>query len=106
MNSLGLNGSSRNDAADAAFRASPSYQYDLGQALQGVLRNGAATGNVASGNVLQALQDRGHSLADQQYGNWQTQLSGLDPFRDIQGQAGLYGEQATLASNTGVRKAG
>src|SRR5690349_17757496 len=47
LNSLGVNGPSGNDAAVKAFQAGPGYQWNVDQALQGVLRNAAATGGVA-----------------------------------------------------------
>ena len=65
---LGLNGQAGNAAATAAFQSGPGYQYQVQQALNGVLRNASATGALGSGNTLAALQNTGNNLANQ---NWQ-----------------------------------
>src|SRR4051812_14790227 len=50
--SVGLGGATGHDAAVAAFRASPGYEYRVDQALDGENRHQAATGALASGNTL------------------------------------------------------
>lgn len=107
LNSLGLNGPEGNTAATNAFQNSPGFQFALDQANQNVLRNGAATGNVASGNVLQALADRAQGLQNQDYGNWQSQLSnqGNNIYNDYSGQANALGALAGLFGNLGSNQA-
>jgi hypothetical protein len=75
-NALGLNGAAGNEAATGAFQAGPGYQFAVDQSLQAALRGASAGGNIASGNTLAALQDRGNGLADQEFGSWLDRLNG------------------------------
>lgn len=78
LDSLGVNGATGNAAATSAFQAAPGYQYQVDQALDGVNRAGAATGVLAGGNTLAALSDRAGNMANQAYGTWQQNLSGVN----------------------------
>lgn len=107
-NALGLNGQSGYDAAIGAFHNGPGFQFALDQANQNVLRNAAATGGVANGNVLTALSDRAQGLQNQE---WQQYLDNL--FRGgSQGLAGAVGKSGALEAlasqlaATGAGKAG
>lgn len=76
MDSLGLNGDAGNARATAAFQASPGYDFQVDQAMEGTLRKANAAGGLG-GNALVALQDRASQLANQEYGNWRGQLGSL-----------------------------
>lgn len=75
--SLGINGAAGNAAATAAFQASPGYAFQVDQATDAAARKAASLGMAASGNTLDAITRLGSNLADQEYGNWQQNLSGL-----------------------------
>lgn len=75
---LGVNGAGGTQHAQDAFQTGPGYGFQVSEALKGVLRNSSATGNLASGNTLTALQDRGNQLANQEFGGWLDRLSGYD----------------------------
>lgn len=60
-----------------SFQASPGYSYALDQSQQAIERARSATGGLASGNTLAALQQNAIGLANQDYGNWWNQQSGL-----------------------------
>jgi hypothetical protein len=74
LNALGVNGPGGNAAATAAFQNSPGYQYTVDQTLDNANRAASAGGMLASGNTLAALQDRAKNLANQDYGQWLTNL--------------------------------
>lgn len=61
----------------ANFLASPGYQYALDQSQQALERSAAARGGLFSGNTGAALQQNAIGLANQDYGNWWNQQSGL-----------------------------
>jgi F0F1-type ATP synthase membrane subunit c/vacuolar-type H+-ATPase subunit K len=58
----------------AAFQASPGYQFQLQQGLNGVQNAASNTGGVGGGNALKALQSYGSGLANQ---GWQSYLGNL-----------------------------
>jgi hypothetical protein len=96
LDASGANGAEGSDRATASFRASPNYQWDVDQSLDGVNRHAAATGTLAGGNTLAALSDRAGHMADQEYGTYVGRL------RDI-GQTGFAatGAQAGYDKATG-----
>lgn len=100
LNSLGLGGPEGNQAAVNTFQAGPGYQFGVDEALKGIMRNYAATGGTASGNVLQALQERGLNLANQEYGSWQDRLAGLinPAYSGFSGQAKALTDLSSLIS--------
>ena len=102
-NALGLNGASGNAAATNAFTSDPGYTYTLNQGLQSVLRNSAATGNVASGNTLEGLDTFGTNLANQEYQSWLGNLSGLGAqgLTAAGGQANALNNLSNLFGQTG-----
>lgn len=112
LNSLGVNGQAGNDAAIAAFHASPGYQYNVDQNVDQVARKAASLGVAASGNTLTGIQDRANNLANQDYQNWQTQLGGFtNPTLSATsgaatGQATGYGNLANLYQADAGNRAG
>jgi len=77
LDSLGVNGADGNQRAQQAFQAGPGYQYAVDQSLDGIMRKQNALGGLAGGNTLAALSDRAGQMANQEYGNWQSNLQGL-----------------------------
>jgi hypothetical protein len=75
-NALGLNGPGGIDAATAAFRVGPGYNFMLNQGLESIARNAAKAGMVASGNMMQESQRYGSGLADQEWDDWLNRLMG------------------------------
>lgn len=76
LDALGVNGAEGNTRATDAFHAGPGYQYAVDQSLDGINRHAAATGAAAGGNTLAALSDRAGNMANQEYGNWVSNLNG------------------------------
>jgi hypothetical protein len=117
--SVGLGGATGHDAAVAAYRASPGYEYQVEQASDAVARKNASLGIAGSGNTQAAIADRVGHMADQEYGSWQDRLDGINRLgyaatgaqanmdrgigdlyaNEGQGVAGVYGNDA-------ARKAG
>lgn len=84
------------------FQASPGYQYQFDQGMAAVNALAGARGGLDSGATLQALQDRGTQLANQDFYNHLAAVSGAA------GQGlNAAGLQATAATNaaTGVSNA-
>lgn len=108
LNTLGLNGAEGNQAAVDAFHVSPGYQFQVDEANKNILRNGAATGNVLSGNVGIALNDRAQQLANQEYGTWQNRLSdqGNNIYKDYSGVGAAYGGMGNAYTGQGNAYAG
>ena len=61
----------------SGFQASPGFQYALGQANDAVEGSAAARGGLFSSSTLNQLQGNALGLAQQDYGNWMSRLSGL-----------------------------
>jgi len=59
------------------FQATPGYQFARDEGLSAVEGGAAARGGLYSGATMQALQERGTGLANQEYGNYVNRLSGL-----------------------------
>lgn len=59
------------------YKASPGYQWELGQGLSAVQNSAAAKGGVSSGNTLKALQSYGTGLANQDFQQYLNNLMGL-----------------------------
>lgn len=59
------------------FQASPGYQFALDQGNASVNALAGARGGLNSGATMQALQENGIGMANQEYGNWWNRLSGL-----------------------------
>lgn len=73
---MGLNGPEGVQRALSAFQTSPGYQFQLGQGLDALTRAANVTGSAAGGNTLQAAQQYGQGLANQEWNNYLTGLQG------------------------------
>ncbi len=78
LNSLGLNGQAGNQAAGAAFQNNPGYEGAVTAGLDAINRRRAAGGMLNSGNADLDALTFGQNLQNQQFGNWQSQLAGLN----------------------------
>lgn len=103
----GLGGPEGTQRAQAAFQASPGYQFQLDQGLEALNRSAASRGMLASGNNSQDLMRFGQGLANQEYGKY---LTGLGSLADAgmgaaQGQTGRAGSLAGLDMGYGTGQA-
>jgi hypothetical protein len=73
-NALGVNGPGGNTAAVDAFHTAPGYNFMRDEALQGVERLYGQKYGYDSGNLINAIQERGTGLADQSYQQWMDNL--------------------------------
>jgi hypothetical protein len=96
-NSLGLNGASGNTAATSAFQSSPGYTFALNQGLDAVNRKASASGLLDSGNTLMALNDYAKGMANQDYSNWQSNLTNISN-QGLTAASGETGRKNTLAN--------
>ena len=62
--------------AQSAFRASPGYQFSVDQSLDALDRRAASRGMLDSGNTNLDTIDYVTGRADQEFGNWLTNLTG------------------------------
>ncbi|MDQ8730504.1 hypothetical protein [Bradyrhizobium sp. LHD-71] len=92
LDSLGVRGAEGNRRAVDSFQAGPGYQFTLDQGLQALNRRRAAAGMLNSGNADVDALTYGTGLANQTYGDWQSQLAGL-----------INPELAAASGATGVR---
>jgi hypothetical protein len=101
-NALGLNGADGTQAAQNAFQAGPGYQFALDQGTQAALRGSSAAGMLNSGNTLTELQKYGTGLANQEYNNWLSNLSGASGqgLSAASGQGGALSGLANLYQGT------
>jgi hypothetical protein len=74
---LGLNGQPAADAAMAKFQSSPGYQFSMQQGLRGVDAGAAAAGMLRRGATLKAEDTYAQGLANQDFQQYYTNLSGL-----------------------------
>ena len=108
QNSLGLNGAEGNQAATNAFQAGPGYQWGVDQATGQAARAANKLGQAYSGNLAESQLKLANNLANQEYGNWQKNLSGFQTGAQSAqtGQSGalnnlasLYGTQGNTLAN-------
>lgn len=59
------------------FEVSPGYQFAQDEGMRAILANRATRGALNSGGTLRAVQQYGQGLANQEYGNYLSRLSGL-----------------------------
>lgn len=99
----GVNGAAGNDRATASFRTGPGYQFAVDQGSQNVMRNKAATGQLASGGTNIDLQNLGQGMADQQ---WQNYVKNLLPFvgASTANAGGVLTGDAALAGTQNANK--
>ncbi len=101
-NALGLNGPQGNQTAQNAFKVGPGYQFAMDQGIQALDRSAASKGMYGSGNNAIALTQYGQGLANQEYGNWLSGLSGLSN-TGLTAAAGQTNRQGQLAGlDTGL----
>jgi hypothetical protein len=105
---LGVNGAEGSARGSTAFHTSPGYNFARDEALQAVLRNKSAVGELASGGAMTALQDRASGLAQQDFGNWRSALGGYNPLYSnaVSGAAGIKTKLGELAYGYGRDQAG
>ncbi|MFC6790573.1 hypothetical protein ACFQE0_13750 [Methylobacterium komagatae] len=108
QDALGVNGQAAADAAKNSYQQSAGYGFNLDQGLQALNRTRAVNGTLASGNADTDAMKFASGLASQDYGNWLSNLSGLDTKRygATTGQAGTFGALGNAALQTGTAKAG
>lgn len=75
---LGLNGAGGNASALEKFQAGPGYQFGLDQGLQALQRSASSQGRLQSGNTDIDLLQYGVGAANNEYGNWLSNLSGYN----------------------------
>lgn len=61
----------------AGFQATPGYGFRVSEGLGAVEAGAAARGGLYSGAAMQALQQRGNDLANQEYGNYLNRIMGV-----------------------------
>jgi hypothetical protein len=77
QNSLGLGGAEGTAAAQDAFKTGPGYQWNVDQVTDQAARQGNRYGMLQSGNTTGQMARLASNLANQEYGNWQKNLSGF-----------------------------
>lgn len=107
-NLLGLNGASGNASATQQLQNTPGYQFTLDQGTQNVMRNQAATGQLASGATNVDLQNLGQNTATT--AAYQPYLQALQQYlpystASAQGQGALYSGLAGTQTATAGQKA-
>lgn len=80
-------------AGPGEFTESPGYQFRLDQGNKNILANQSATGNLASGRTLKALQQYGQDYASNEYSNFLNQY--YQSLAPLQSLAGLGQSTAT-----------
>lgn len=85
----------------AKLAATPGYQFALDQGTQNVLRNQAATGQLASGKTNLDLQRYGQGLADQTY---QQYVQNLTPFLNVASNAASGGANLLAGLGSGLNQ--
>jgi len=102
LNALGLNGAAGNDAATAAFRSSPGYDFKVNQSLDALDRRAASRGLLGSGNNTLDTLNVVHGLADQDYNNWLTGLGQYATLGANETNTGAAGSAAMTAAKVPV----
>lgn len=77
------------------FQATPGYQFALDEQRKAVEASAAARGGLFSGGTMQAVQERGNNLANMEFGNYLSRLSG----QATMGQ-NAAAQSATINTNT------
>ncbi|BCJ90363.1 hypothetical protein IZ6_10980 [Terrihabitans soli] len=107
-NATGLNGAAGSDAARAAFRAGPGYDFQVDEAMRGAERAASAGGMLASGNLMAEMLARGQNLANQEYGGWLDRLSNQagQGLQAAQGKSGMLNNLANIYQQTTGQRLG
>lgn len=107
---LGVNGADGTARARDAFQSSPGYEFQLDQGLDALERRAGAQGRLSSGQTGLDTLGFAQGLANQDYNNWLSNLSGYGQQQaglyttGLQGQAGALSDLANLATGTGDRR--
>jgi len=93
-------------AGPGEFTESPGYQFRLDQGNKNMLGAASATGNLASGRTLKALEEYGQDYASNEYQNFLNQYyTSLTPYQSLAG-VGLNAAQsigsAGIATGQGI----
>lgn len=59
------------------FQGSPGYQFAQDEAQKAIERSASARGDIVSGRTLKELDERSQQIANQEFGNYLSQLGGL-----------------------------
>jgi len=108
LGALGVRGPEAATAARSAFTTSPGYDFARDEGLKAVERS---FGGRFSGNTLQALQDRGNQLANQEWEDWLTRLGGFvtpdynAALASTTGQAGTYEQLPSIYTGAATNRA-
>jgi hypothetical protein len=112
LNSLGVNGPQGNAAATSAFQNDPGTTGAINAGLDVMNRRRVGQGMGASGNADIDALTFGQNLQNQQFQNWQNQLSGAGNTgiglvgAAAQGQAGGYTNLSNLAQQYAQNQVG
>lgn len=79
------------------FQATPGYQFALDQGNNNINALAGARGGLNSGRTLEALQNNGIGMANQEYGNYLNRLTGMAG--SGQNAAGMQANAATNAAS-------
>lgn len=107
---LGVNGADGRSRATNAFQSSPGYEFQLGQGLDALERRASAQGRLSSGQTGLDTINYATGLANQDYNNWLSNLSGYGQQQSniytgaTTGQAGSLSDLASLATGTAGQK--
>ncbi|WP_290688561.1 hypothetical protein [Haematobacter sp. UBA3484] len=82
-----------------SFEGSPGYQFQMGEGLGAIERSAAARGGLFSGRAMEALQERGMNIANQ---DWYNNLNAL---MGVSG-SGLTAASATAGANQNMATGG
>ena len=100
---MGLNGTEGTERAKSAFYAGPGYQNQLTSAIDALNRARNARGSLVSGNADADAIKLGSDYASQ---NWQTWLTGLSPYNNLDYQtSSAASDRGKTLANIGLTEA-
>lgn len=106
LDALGANGATGREAALANFRASPGYDFRLGEGVRALDNSAASRGMLLSGAQLKGLTDYGQGVASEEWGNYLQglqNLTGMGQASAAQTTAGVAPlNQSTLQSISNI----
>lgn len=106
-NLLGLNGEGARNNAFSMYQTDPGYQWQRQQAIDATQSSAAARGSLFSGAALKAISDRTQNIANLDYGNYLSRLSGLQAVgANAAAQTGQFGANAANGVSNAYTNAG
>lgn len=94
-NLLGLNGDGARNQAFSMYQTDPGYQWQRQQAIDSTQGSAAARGGLFSGSTLRGISDRTQNIANLDYGNYLSRLSGQAAVgANAAAQTGQFGQNA------------